>query len=264
MKIVGILNATPDSFYDHGKWFGNTKVTVEHGLRLFAEGADIVEVGGESVRPGAQAVPADMQIERVCSVIKELSGHGIIGIDTRSPVAARAALECGASFINEVGCNLYPVAAEAKVGYVATHIQGEPATMQVNPSYDDVVAEVTAQLLSVATHARAAGVPELWIDPGIGMGKRPEHNFALLKALPDLVSTGVPVLLAVSRKIIIGQLSGQPDVARRLAGSLAAVGYAEDAGVDIIRVHDVRETAEFLRLRSGLRKAALDISALTF
>jgi dihydropteroate synthase len=211
------------------------------------------------MRPGAQSVPASEQISRIGAVIEGLvrAGAGPVSVDTRSPEVAGAALDLGASFVNDVGCSIYEVAARAHVGYITTHIQGEPATMQDNPQYVVVVEEVTQHLLAVAACATAAGVPQVWIDPGIGLGKTPAHNVALLRALPDLVGHGVPVLLAVSRKAIIGILSGQPDVERRLAGSLAAAGYAQDCGVDIIRVHDVRETREFLSCRSALRDRAL-------
>ena len=256
MKIVGILNMTPDSFYDQGRWF-DKKVAVQRGLQLFDDGADIVEVGGESVRPGAANIPADIQIERTVDVIEELANAGPVSIDTRSADVARAAVNSGASLINEVGGSLYRVAGELAVGYVVTHIQGEPATMNIAPHYDDVAAEVKEYLVKIATKAKAAGVPKLWIDPGVGMGKAPEHNFALLKTLPDLVSTGLPVFLSVSRKGIVGQLSGQADVQRRLGGSLATVAYGEDVGVDTIRVHDVRETREFLNFRAALRKESL-------
>jgi len=256
MKIVGILNMTPDSFYDQGRWF-DKKAAVERGLQLFSEGADIVEVGGESVRPGAANIPADVQIERTVDVIAELANAGPVSIDTRSADVARAAVNSGASLINEVGGSLYTVAGELGVGYVATHIQGEPATMNIAPHYDDVATEVKEYLVEIATKAKAAGVSKIWLDPGVGMGKAPEHNFTLLKTLPDLVSTGLPVFLAVSRKGIVGQMSGQADVQRRLGGSLATVAYGEDVGVDTIRVHDVRETREFLNFRAALRKESL-------
>ena len=246
--VMGILNVTPDSFSDGGR-FLDPDAAVEHGLRLAAEGAAIVDVGGESTRPGAAPVDAAEERARVVPVIEALVGQGVAcSIDTRHAGVAEAAVEAGASMLNDVSASLHEVAAAAGVPWVAMHMLGDPRTMQDDPRYGDVVAEVRAFLVGRAESALAAGVPEVWIDPGIGFGKTTEHNLSLLKHLDALVDTGHPVLVGTSRKGFLGRLTGGSPADDRLEASLATAVWALQAGAGMVRVHDVRETVHGLRL----------------
>ena len=243
--VMGIVNVTPDSFSDGGR-FLDTAAAVAHGLELFAEGASIVDVGGESTRPGAAPVDIDEEIRRVV-----LAGHGRVSVDTRKPEVARAAVAAGATLINDVSAQLWPVAADLGVGWVAMHMQGEPATMQLQPTYTDVVAEVCAFLAQRAAQAAQAGVTEVWIDPGFGFGKTVEHNLDLLAHLDRVVALGHPVLVGTSRKATLGRLLADSDgVAEpvdpedRLAGSIASEVWAMHLGAAMIRVHDVKAAVQ--------------------
>jgi dihydropteroate synthase len=248
--VMGIVNVTPDSFSDGGK-FLDANAAVAHGLDLFAEGASIVDVGGESTRPGASPVTGDEEIRRVVPVIEQLSGHGRVSVDTRRPEVARAAVAAGATLINDVSAQLWSVAAELGVGWVAMHMQGEPATMQANPTYTDVVSEVCAFLRERVAQAERAGVEEIWIDPGFGFGKTLAHNLTLLSHLDQVVALGRPVLLGTSRKATLGKLlaesDGVPepvDPEDRLAGSIATEVWAMHLGASMIRAHDVRAAVQ--------------------
>ena len=248
--VMGIVNVTPDSFSDGGR-FLDTAAAVAHGLELFAEGASIVDVGGESTRPGAAPVDIDEEIRRVVPVIEQLAGHGRVSVDTRKPEVARAAVAAGATLINDVSAQLWPVAADLGVGWVAMHMQGEPATMQLQPTYTDVVAEVCAFLAQRAAQAAQAGVTEVWIDPGFGFGKTVEHNLDLLAHLDRVVALGHPVLVGTSRKATLGRLLADSDgVAEpvdpedRLAGSIASEVWAMHLGAAMIRVHDVKAAVQ--------------------
>lgn len=248
--VMGIVNVTPDSFSDGGR-FLDTAAAVAHGLELFAEGASILDVGGESTRPGAAPVDSDEEIRRVVPVIEQLAGHGRVSVDTRKPEVARAAVAAGATLINDVSAELWPVAADLGVGWVAMHMQGEPATMQLEPTYTDVVSEVCAFLEQRAARAAQAGVSEVWIDPGFGFGKTLEHNLDLLAHLDRVVALGHPVLVGTSRKATLGRLLADSDgVAEpvdpedRLAGSIASEVWAMHLGAAMIRVHDVRAAVQ--------------------
>jgi dihydropteroate synthase len=248
--VMGIVNVTPDSFSDGGR-FLDTAAAVAHGLDLFAEGASIVDVGGESTRPGASPVAIDEEIRRVVPVIEQLSGHGRVSVDTRRPEVARAAVAAGATLINDVSAQLWSVAAELGVGWVAMHMQGEPATMQADPTYTDVVSEVCAFLSERVAQAERAGVEEIWIDPGFGFGKTLAHNLTLLAHLDQVVALGRPVLVGTSRKATLGQLLaesdgvGEPvDPEDRLAGSIATEVWAMHLGASMIRAHDVRAAVQ--------------------
>jgi len=244
---MGVLNVTPDSFSDGGRFTGPDDA-VAQGHALVADGADWVDVGGESTRPGAEPVDEAEELRRVLPVVEALAAAGIrVSIDTRKAAVARAAVGAGATLLNDVGAQLGDVAAELGVAWAAMHAQGDPATMQLSPSYADVVAEVRDELVERATRAQAAGVPEVWIDPGIGFGKTAAHNLALLAHLDELVATGFPVLVGSSRKAFLGQLLGASDGATgpvgtddRLEGSLATATWAMACGVAMVRVHDVR------------------------
>jgi dihydropteroate synthase len=248
--VMGIVNVTPDSFSDGGR-FLDTAAAVAHGLELFAEGASIVDVGGESTRPGAAPVDLDEEIRRVVPIIEQLAGHGRVSVDTRKPEVARAAVAAGATLINDVSAELWPVAADLGVGWVAMHMQGEPATMQLQPTYTDVVSEVCTFLEQRAAQAVQAGVAEVWIDPGFGFGKTVEHNLDLLAHLDRVVALGHRVLVGTSRKATLGRLLADSDGVTepvdpedRLAGSIASEVWAMHLGAAMIRVHDVKAAVQ--------------------
>ena len=239
---------TPDSFSDGGRYL-EPEQAVAHGLDLVAEGADVVDVGGESSRPGASPVPEAEERARVVPVIEALAPHVRVSVDTVKPAVAEAALSAGATMLNDISATLWPLAAEAGAGYVAMHMRGTPRTMQDDPRYDDVVDEVFGFLRARAERARHDGVAEVWVDPGIGFGKTATHNLTLLRHLPELVDSGYPVLVGTSRKSFLGPLAPAADgtpapVDERLAGSLATAVWAMLAGASMVRVHDVRPTVE--------------------
>jgi dihydropteroate synthase len=255
---MGVLNVTPDSFSDGGR-FDAPADAVARGRQLAADGADWVDVGGESTRPGAAPVATDEELRRVLPVIEALAADGIrVSVDTRKAEVARAAVGAGARLVNDVSASLGEVAAELGVAWVAMHAQGDPATMQDAPHYDDVVAEVGDFLEQRAEWALAAGVPEVWIDPGIGFGKTEAHNLALLAHLDELVATGHPVLVGASRKSFLGRLLGASDGAGgpvptddRLEGSLATTTWALACGAGMVRVHDVRAAHHAVQVVAG-------------
>ena len=256
---MGVLNVTPDSFSDGGAWF-DTQAAVDRGRQMIDQGADIVDVGGESTRPGATPVTVDQELRRVIPVVEALAPHIRVSIDTTKAPVAEAAVSAGATLINDVSASLWPVAAAAGVGWVAMHKQGSPADMQVSPAYDDVVAEVTAYLAERAAEGVAAGVPEVWIDPGIGFGKSVEHNLRLLAAVGQLAATGYPVMVGTSRKTFLGVLSPAADgtpapIDGRLAGSLATATWALVQGARMVRVHDVAATVQAATLVGAPHRA---------
>jgi dihydropteroate synthase len=256
---MGVLNVTPDSFFDGG-WHDTTEAAVAHGLQMVADGADIVDVGGESSRPGAEPVSVDEEVARVVPVIEALAGHVRLSIDTVKPEVARAALAAGATLVNDISASthLSEVARQAGAGWVAMHMQGTPRTMQADPRYDDVVAEVHAFVLERAAAALAAGVSEVWVDPGIGFGKTLAHNLSLLHHLGELVRAAAElgcagVAVGTSRKRFLGLLAAGsgPEPAppeERAEGSLATAVAAMVAGAGLIRVHDVAPTVQAARL----------------
>ena len=246
-RVMGVLNVTPDSFSDGGRWT-DTAAAVRRGLAMVVEGAAMVDVGGESTRPGADPVGEVEERRRVLEVVAALAPHVTVSIDTRSASVAEAAVAAGASVINDVSASLWPVAAATGAGWVAMHMQGEPQTMQLAPKYDDVVGEVERFLLDRAEQATAAGVTPVWIDPGIGFGKTLEHNLTLLRHLDRLVATGLPVLVGASRKGFLGTLLGGATTDDRLEGSLAVAVWAANAGVDLVRAHDVAATVQGLQV----------------
>jgi len=269
---MGVLNVTPDSFSDGGE-FLDYSAAVAHGRRMLDDGATILDVGGESTRPGAAPVGDAEEVARVVPVIEALadepevaSGAVRISVDTRHASVARSAVAAGAHLVNDVSACLGDVAAELGVGWVAMHMQGDPRTMQDEPTYDDVVAEVHDFLVARAGAALAAGVPEVWIDPGIGFGKTTAHNLLLVHHLDRLVDTGFPVVLGVSRKRFLGELTGLSDRStpgkaaddgaptppgdrREASVALAAWGYRQ--GVAVVRAHDVRATVRAARVVGG-------------
>jgi dihydropteroate synthase len=261
-QIMGILNVTPDSFSDGGHFLDPT-AAVRRGRQMRAEGADWIDVGGESTRPGADPVAEAEELRRVLPVIEALAADGPTSVDTTKPAVARAAVAAGATLINDVSASLQGVAAETGAGWVAMHRRGDPRTMQRAPRYDDVVGTVREFLAERASAAEAAGVTDVWIDPGIGFGKTAAHNLELLRRLPELVDLGWPVLIGTSRKTFLGKLlaasdgAGEPvDVEDRLAGSIATATWSMVAGARMVRVHDVRATVQAATVVAGQVPAA--------
>ncbi len=256
--VMGVLNMTPDSFSDGGVFTG-PESGLAHARAMIAEGAGLIDVGGESTRPGAEPVGDPEEIERVLPVVSALAGQGsCVSIDTRHAAVAEACIDAGASVINDVSGfgdpDMLAVASACGAGVVVMHMQGDPSTMQEAPRYDDVVAEVRVSLESRARGLRAAGVARerIAVDPGFGFGKTLEHNLALLRQLDDIVSLGYPVLVGISRKRFIGALTGVDVPADRLAGSLAAAVLAFTCGASIVRVHDVAPTVQALAVASAV------------
>lgn len=266
-RVMGILNVTPDSFSDGGR-LTSVEAAVAHGLRLVEQGADILDIGGESTRPGAEPVDAGEEVARLVPVIKGLRDRwpGPISVDTMKPVVVRAAVAAGATMWNDVTAlgqapDSLATAADLGCDVVLMHMQGVPRTMQDEPHYDDVVAEVAAWLSARAEAAMAAGVARerLWLDPGIGFGKTAAHNLALTAHLDRLAATGFPVLYGASRKRTIQSIDPTAtDPADRLGGSLALALEAARRGASVIRVHDVRETVQALAVQAAIADAAPD------
>jgi dihydropteroate synthase len=255
---MGILNVTADSFSDGGLFLEPARA-LERGLELFGDGAALVDVGGESTRPGASAVEAQVELDRVIPVVEALAREGVpVSVDTMKPEVMRAAASAGATVINDVNAFRAPGAAEAvaklDVDLVVMHMQGTPQTMQQAPSYDDVVGEVADFLAQRAQALEAVGVrrERLALDPGFGFGKTLEHNKALFRSLPRLAALGYPLVVGVSRKRMIADLTRRA-VGERVAGSVAAALLAAQNGAHVLRVHDVRETVDALHTWQGLR-----------
>jgi dihydropteroate synthase len=264
--VQGVLNVTPDSFSDGGTFLGDDgdlAPAIAAGLRMAADGAGIIDVGGESTRPGAEPVSEELELARTVPVVRALAERGIVvSIDTTKAAVARAAVDAGAVIVNDVSAGrmdpeLLPTVADLGVAYVLMHMQGTPRTMQRDPTYTDVVAEVFDHLAVGLGRLRAAGVdPErVMVDPGIGFGKTLEHNLALLHRLRELTSLGRPVLVGASRKSFIGHLTATTDPADRLEGSLAAATLAVAGGARIVRVHDVVQTVRSVAVADAVRTA---------
>jgi len=256
---MGIVNVTPDSFSDGGQ-FLDPAAAVAHALEEIAQGAEIIDVGGESTRPGAQPVSETEELRRVLPVIERLAGQVKvpISIDTMKPGVARAALQAGASLVNDVAANraddaMWRIVSEARAGYVCMHMQGTPQTMQANPTYADVVAEVGDFFIERLRRLNESGMSadQVVLDVGIGFGKTVEHNLQLLDGLRSFTRLERPLLVGVSRKSFIGKLLG-PDVAERLPGALACACWAAQVGVQIIRTHDVAETVQAIRMTEAM------------
>jgi dihydropteroate synthase len=262
-RVMGILNVTPDSFSDGGRFTDPTRA-LDRALEMAAEGADCVDVGGESTRPGAEPVDPEEEARRVIPTIAALrrSAPALrISIDTRRSVVARRALDAGADLINDVSAladpGMGPLAAERGCPVVLMHMRGEPATMQLDTGYADQVGDVLADLAAASHRARSHGVAgdRILIDPGFGFGKSGEGNEELLRQLATFRSLGYPILVGVSRKSFIGRLTGVDKVGERLAGSLAAAVVASLAGAQVIRAHDVPETREAMAIAATLRRS---------
>lgn len=246
---MGVLNVTPDSFSDGGRFLAH-RAAIEHGLRLAEEGADLIDVGGESTRPGAEPVALQEELRRVLPVVEALVARGVaVSIDTQKPEVAQAACQAGAVVVNDVGGLREPemrrVCSEAGCTVCIMHMQGDPRTMQREPNYDDVVTDVGEWLIAQARLAESEGVKRerIWIDPGIGFGKTVAHNLELLRRIGELAVTGYPVLIGVSRKSFIGKVLGTNEaplpIEERLEGTLAFQAWAQMQGVRILRSHDI-------------------------
>jgi dihydropteroate synthase len=255
---MGVVNVTPDSFSDGGMYL-DSDAAIAHGLELAGQGAEILDVGGESTRPGASEVDEDTERARTEPVVRALAtaGHAV-SIDTSKLAVAEAALDAGASIVNDVTAlqispEIAALCAERGVGLVLMHMRGDPRTMQADPTYEDVVEDVKAFLAERLEVAVAAGVAKekVWLDPGIGFGKTLEHNLELLRRLGELRSLGRPLVVGTSRKSFIGKIDGS-QVADRLGGSIASSVLAAAAGADVLRVHDVAETAQAAKVAGAI------------
>jgi dihydropteroate synthase len=260
--VMGIVNVTPDSFSDGGQ-FSSTSLAIEHALKLVEEGADILDIGGESTRPNAEPVSLEEELRRVIPVIEGLAQRCNVplSIDTYKPQVMKAAIAAGASLVNDVRGLQEPgaieVVAASNVGVCLMHMPGTPQTMQSDPHYDDVVVEVRNFLLARAAACEAAGISRerIMLDPGFGFGKRSVHNIELLRELESLCGFGYPVLVGLSRKSVLGQITGK-DVADRLPASLAAAVIAAMKGAAVVRVHDVKATRDALAVVAAIATTA--------
>ncbi|EMT4035649.1 dihydropteroate synthase [Neisseria gonorrhoeae] len=261
-KIMGIVNLTPDSFSDGGAYSQNAQTALAHAERLLKEGADILDIGGESTRPGADFVPPEEEWARVEPVLAEAAGWGVpVSLDTRRTVVMEKALALGGiDIINDVAAltdegAVELLARQADTGICLMHMRGLPETMQDNPKYQDVVGEVARYLKTRSETCVAAGIApqRITLDPGFGFGKNLQHNIALMRHLPELMAeTGLPLLIGVSRKRMIGELTGEADAAARVYGSVAAALASVARGAQIVRVHDVKATADALKVWEAL------------
>ncbi|MEN3368007.1 MAG: dihydropteroate synthase [Verrucomicrobiota bacterium] len=262
--IMGVLNVTPDSFSDGGEFLAAEKA-IAQGMRMSADGAQIIDVGGESTRPGAQSVSAEVEMARVLPVIEKLRASipAFISVDTSKAAVARAALEAGASIINDVtggraDPEIMQVAAEKKAALIVMHMQGTPRTMQTNPHYEDVVTEVADFFRQQYACALECGIDSMAIafDPGIGFGKTVEHNLALLAHLPRLRVEERPIVVGVSRKSSLGKMIGSDAMGDRLAPTIAFTAILRERGANVLRVHDVKQNVAALRVTEALMEAA--------
>jgi dihydropteroate synthase len=257
--VMGIVNVTPDSFFDGGQ-FDSLESAMDHAMALIAQGADVLDIGGESTRPGAASVPTQLELDRTIGVIAAIRARSPvpISIDTRKPQVARAAVQAGAMCWNDVSAlsfeeNSIETAVELDVPVILMHAQGDPATMQIAPLYGDVTGEVLNFLVRRIGKAIAAGVSlsNILVDPGIGFGKTLEHNLTLMRDLERIAALGRPVLFGASRKSFIGAIDGS-DASSRLGGSISSAIWAAQHGAAILRVHDVAETVQALNVRQAL------------
>jgi dihydropteroate synthase len=259
--IMGVINVTPDSFSDGGEHL-ETLSAVEAALRMRADGADIIDIGGESTRPGAAAVPVEIELQRVIPVVRELANSGIfVSVDTTKKAVAEAAIDAGAKLINDVtgfsDPEMRKLAADAEVHICIMHMQGEPRTMQRNPRYDDVVSEVRNFLADRAARCEEAGIEKekIILDPGIGFGKTVGHNLELLRNCDAIANLGYPLLIGVSRKSFIGKITDVVEPRERVAGSIAAALFAASKGARILRVHDVAESVQAVAIWEAIASA---------
>jgi dihydropteroate synthase len=257
LRIMGVLNVTPDSFSDGGEWF-DFEAAVAHGRELVAEGAAILDVGGESTRPGADPVPREEELRRVVPVIDALAGVATLSVDTSKVAVAGAALDAGATYVNDVTAfrsepDMAALVAERGCECCLMHMLGEPRTMQDDPRYDDVVDDIKAFLSERVAFAVGEGIAEdrIAVDPGIGFGKTIEHNLELLRRLDEIAAMGFEVVIGTSRKSFLGKLTGRDDPHDRVAATLATTVLALERGATVFRVHDVAQTADALKVAAA-------------
>jgi dihydropteroate synthase len=258
--VMGVLNVTPDSFSDGGVHL-DPEVAVRAGIEMAAAGADILDVGGESTRPGSEPVPAGEEIDRVVPVVKRLAAEldVAVSVDTRKPEVARVALDAGAVVVNDVAGarepGMFDVVREAGAGLVLMHMLGEPKSMQADPRYGDVVAEVRSYLAGRVEDAIAAGIgrDRLAVDPGLGFGKTLEHNLALMRGIAAFAELGLPVVAGPSRKSFIGQVTGVEEPGERIDGTAGAVAWLAANGANVLRVHDVARMVRVVRMVDAIR-----------
>jgi dihydropteroate synthase len=258
--IMGVLNVTPDSFSDGGQFF-DTDVALGHALRMAAEGAEIIDIGGESTRPGAEEVSETEELRRVLPVISRLAARSdvVISIDTSKAAVAQAAVDAGATIINDISggradAEMMNIAAKSGAGFIIMHMQGTPRTMQKKPSYNDVVAEVREFFRQQYRCALDCGIDPMALafDPGIGFGKTPEHNLTLLRHLPELRIEDRPLVVGVSRKSFLAKVCGADEVLDRVAPTVACTALLRERGADVVRVHDVKANVAALRITDAL------------
>jgi dihydropteroate synthase len=259
---MGVLNVTPDSFSDGGR-FAAHDAAVAHALEMAEAGAELIDIGGESTRPGSQPVPAEEQIRRVAPVIEEIARRNlpvVVSIDTTRASVAAAALDAGTGIVNDISAGrddaaMLPLVAQRAVPIVLMHMQGTPATMQLNPTYDDVVRETIAFLRERIAAAEGAGIEphRILVDPGIGFGKTMGHNLELLRRQSDFATLGRPLLIGTSRKGFIGRITNEPEPSRRLFGTAASVAWSVANGAAVVRVHDVAEMSKVVRMTEAIR-----------
>ncbi len=263
--VMGVLNVTPDSFSDGGK-FASTDAAVRHALEMAGAGADLIDVGGESTRPGAEPVASEEQIRRVVPVIRRVTQLPVVlSVDTTKASVAEAALDAGAAMVNDISAarddaTMLPLIARRRVPIVMMHMQGTPATMQTNPTYGDVMAEVIDHLKQRTEAAIAAGVAseKILLDPGIGFGKKINHNLELIRRQGELKKLGRPVVIGTSRKGFIGRITGETEPSKRLFGTAASVAWAIASGADIVRVHDVAPMTRVVKMIRAIQIGVVD------
>jgi dihydropteroate synthase len=256
-QLMGVVNVTPDSFSDGGRYL-DADVAIRHGEKLVGDGADVLDVGGESTRPGAEPVGEAEELRRVEPVVARLAGKATVSIDTSKAAVAVAALDAGASIVNDVTAlrgdpEMAGLCAERGIGVVLMHMPGNPRTMQDEPRYDDVVDDVRAFLAERVEFAMGEGIAEerIWLDPGIGFGKRLEHNLELLRRLKELRELGRPLVVGTSRKSFIGRVDGS-DAGERLGGTIASSVLAAAEGAEVLRVHDVAEVGQAMAVATAI------------
>jgi dihydropteroate synthase len=263
---MGILNVTPDSFSDGGR-FADPAAAADHAVAMTEAGADLIDIGGESTRPGSQPVPTAEQVRRVVPAITAIRRRSQVplSVDTRSWQVARAALDAGANWVNDISAGrddaaMLPSVAKAAVPIILMHMQGAPASMQSNPHYSDVTAEVAAFLRERLAAAESAGIQRhrILLDPGIGFGKTADHSLTLLRDLPQLVAIGRPIVVGASRKSFIGRVLDQPDPTQRSFGDAAAISFAIANRAAIVRVHDVGPTAQVVRMTRAMLRGTVE------
>lgn len=256
-KLMGVVNVTPDSFSDGGRYL-DAEAAIRHGEKLLRDGAEILDIGGESTRPGAEPVEEAEELSRVVPVVEALAGKGTVSIDSSKGAVAAAAIDAGAEIVNDVTAlqgdpEMAGLCAERRVDVVLMHMPGDPRTMQDDPRYDDVVDDIKRFLAERVELAVGAGIAEqrIWVDPGVGFGKTLEHNLELLRRLGELRELGRPLVIGASRKSFIGKVDGS-EVGDRIGGSLASAVLAAAEGADVLRVHDVAETAQAIAVAKAV------------